>query len=122
MAGTDANVEIWLTDQTGKTAGPIKITEKGDAMERGQSNPITINLISELKGRGRFFLGFLKNEIEVLWDLKCVILNNKSKIKNPKIKKCQKLNENLENSNRRSENEKNVRKWNKKTSLIWTRG
>ena len=50
MAGTDANVEIWLTDQTGKTAGPIKITEKGDAMERAQSNPITINLISELKG------------------------------------------------------------------------
>ena len=57
MAGTDANVEIWLTDQTGKTAGPIKITEKGDAMERAQSNPITINLISELKGNLQLIFG-----------------------------------------------------------------
>ena len=47
-AGTDANVEIWLTDSTGKTAGPIKITEQGDAMERNQRNPITIKLISDL--------------------------------------------------------------------------
>ena len=47
-AGTDATVEIWLTDSTGKTAGPLKITEKGDAMERGQRNPIVITLISDL--------------------------------------------------------------------------
>ena len=47
-AGTDANVTIWLTDSNGKTAGAMIKEEGGDAMERGQSNKIAINLIDQL--------------------------------------------------------------------------
>ena len=60
-AGTDANVTIWLTDSNGKTIGAMikeeefrrvrqikRIKKGGDAMERGQSNKIAINLIDKL--------------------------------------------------------------------------
>lgn len=49
-AGTDAKVQIWITDSQGKTAGPITMQEKGgDAMERGQRNPLEVNLIDCLR-------------------------------------------------------------------------
>ena len=45
-AGTDAKVSIWVTDVNGKIAGPLAIQEVGgDAMERGQTNEIEINLL-----------------------------------------------------------------------------
>ena len=42
-------VEIWLTDRTGKTAGPITMQQKGgDAMERGHKNELKVNLIDKM--------------------------------------------------------------------------
>lgn len=53
-AGTDAKVNIWFTDSTGKTAGPITMQEKGgDSMERGQVNQLIVNLIDKDSARNR---------------------------------------------------------------------
>ena len=41
-------VNIWLTDTRGSTVGPLDLRETGDSMERGDENPVTINLTTEL--------------------------------------------------------------------------
>ena len=44
FAGTDGAVYLWLTDNKGKSIGPIRLQEKGDPFERGQSNRIQMEL------------------------------------------------------------------------------
>ena len=51
-AGTDAGVELWLTDTAGKTVGPISISANSrkvflDAMEKGKTDEIRISLIED---------------------------------------------------------------------------
>ena len=51
-AGTDAGVDVWLTDTNGKTVGPITVREDrpgeyNSAMERGKTDDIVIRLTED---------------------------------------------------------------------------